>query len=99
MEHTSHQRDRHLDRVTRITRWTVAAAAAATGLFAFLLAQPQASAAKATSTGTADAPSTNLGSTGNTVNSSSSKSSTRLQAPAQVPRRSRSVPRASSGGS
>jgi len=100
---TPRQRDRHLNRVSRITRWLVVAAAGATGLFTFLLARPQPSAAKATANASG---STAAGSTATTAGSSSAKSSGKSSgktssAPkaAPAPKRATRAPQASSGGS
>ena len=82
---TPRQRDRSLDRVSRITRWSIVGAAAATGLFGFLLARPTATAAKATATGTTDdqsgvvagsgaTPTTRAGSSGSSSSAGSSTS-------------------------
>jgi hypothetical protein len=45
---TPRQRDRGLNRVSRLTRWCVVGATAATGLFGVLLARPATTSAKST---------------------------------------------------
>jgi hypothetical protein len=101
-----HQRDRGLDRVSRLTRWGVVIATAATGLFGFLLARPAATARVTTTSATDDQGSASLGAAPTTTApaASSSKSKTKttqpqLRAPAQQPQRSSRPPRVTSGGS
>ena len=108
---TPRQRDRGLDRVSRITRWSIVGATVATGLFGFLLACPPTTA-KATATGTTDdqsgaaigsgsTPTTQAGSSGSSSGSTnrSSRTTPQLQAPSQSPQRSSRPSRATSGGS